>query len=98
MTVRRQDGRFKMRVTIQFRPVAIAIAVTLVISYVLYIVGDLLFGWTMYEVWAPLLPGFAWPLTVGSFLIGLLWLVGYSLYVAALLVLPYNFLARRFAH
>ncbi|MGB3715356.1 MAG: hypothetical protein WA996_13080 [Candidatus Promineifilaceae bacterium] len=87
-----------MSTPLQFRAVAITIAVILAISYVLCIVGDLLFGWTMYEAWAPLLPGFTWPMTVGSFLLGLLWLVGYSLYVAALLVLPYNFLARRLAH
>ncbi len=42
----------------------------------------------------PLLPGFTWPLTAGGFLLGLLWLVGYSLYGAALLVLPYNYFVR----
>ena len=31
----------------------------------------------------------------GGFLVGLLWLAGYSLYVAALLVLTYNYLVRR---
>jgi hypothetical protein len=55
----------------------------------------LLFGWTMYQAWMPLLPGFTWPLTVKGFLVGLLWLVGYSLYGAVLLVLPYNYLVRR---
>jgi hypothetical protein len=69
--------------------------VALVFSYVLCIAGDLLFGWTMYETWTPLLPGFTWPLTTSSFAIGLLWLVGYGLYGAALLVLPYNYLYRR---
>ena len=39
--------------------------------------------------------GFTAPLTVGGFLLGLLWLVGYSLYGAILLVLPYNYLVRR---
>lgn len=29
----------------------------------------------MYEVWTPLLPGFTWPLTVGGFLLGLVWLL-----------------------
>jgi hypothetical protein len=83
-----------MRPYLQFRPLAITLFVALSVSFVLCIVGDLLFGWTMYVAWAPLLPGFAWPLTAGGFLIGLLWLVGYSLYGAALIVFPYNYLIR----
>jgi hypothetical protein len=83
-----------MRPFLQFRPLAITLFVALSVSYVLCIAGDLLFGWTMYVAWAPLLPGFAWPLTAGGFLIGLLWLVGYSLYGAALIVFPYNYLIR----
>ena len=84
-----------MRMPLSFRTVAITLLVGLTTSYVLCILGDILFGWTMYEIWAPLLPGFAWPLTAAGFFIGLLWLVGYSLYAAALLVLPYNYLTRR---
>ncbi|NOZ51256.1 MAG: hypothetical protein GXP37_14625 [Chloroflexi bacterium] len=83
-----------MRHVLSFRPVAITLFVTLTVSYVLCIAGDLLFGWTMYQAWAPLLPGFTWPLTAGGFIIGLLWLVGYSIYLAALWVLPYNYLTR----
>jgi hypothetical protein len=83
-----------MRPYLQFRPLAITIFVALLVSYVLCIVADWLFGWTMYVAWAPLLPGFTWPLTAGGFLIGLLWLVGYSLYGAALIVFPYNYLIR----
>lgn len=83
-----------MRPLLSFRAVAITILAAAAISYILCILGDLLFGWTMYETWAPLLPGFAWPLTAGGFLIGLLWLVGYSLYGAALIVFPYNYLTR----
>ena len=49
----------------------------------------------MYQVWAPLLPGFTWPLTPGGFLLGLVWLVLYSLYGAALIVWPYNLFLRR---
>ena len=80
---------------ISFRAVAITLFVGLTISYLLCILGGILFDWTMYEAWAPLLPGFTWPLTTEGFFIGLLWVVGYSLYVAALLVLPYNYLTRR---
>ncbi len=85
-----------MNARLDFRTISIAFIMALVFSYVLCIAGDLLFGWTMYEAWMPLLPGFMWPLTAGGFAIGFLWLVGYGIYVAALLVLPYNYLSRRF--
>lgn len=86
-----------MRVPLRFRPMAVTLLVTLVITYVLCIAGDLFFSWTMYEIWKPLLPGFTWPLTAEGFLIGLLWIVGYSVYGAFFLVLPYKFLVRRIA-
>jgi hypothetical protein len=81
--------------TLNFRAVTVSLFIALVVSYIICIVGDLLFGWTMYEVWAPLLPGFTWPLTLSGFSIGLLWLVGYSLYIAVLLVFPYNYFVKR---
>lgn len=81
--------------TVDFRALAITLVIALVVSYVLCIAGDLLFGWTMYQAWQPLLPGFTWPLTVGGFFIGLLWLVGYSLYIAALIAFPYNYFVQR---
>ncbi|MDP1715695.1 MAG: hypothetical protein Q8L41_13210 [Anaerolineales bacterium] len=84
-----------MKATINFRALTITLLIALVVSYVLCIAGDLLFGWTMYQAWQPLLPGFTWPLTAGGFLIGLLWLVGYSLYAAALIALPYNYFVQR---
>lgn len=84
-----------MKASFSFRAVTITLLLALAVSYVLCILGDLLFGWTMYETWMPLLPGFTWPLTAVGFLIGLLWLVGYSFYGAAILVLPYNYLIRQ---
>lgn len=84
-----------MRPLLQFRPLAITLFVVLSVSYVLCIAAGLLFGWTMYVAWAPLLPGFTWPVTAVGFLIGLLWLAGYSLYGAALIVFPYNYLIRQ---
>lgn len=84
-----------MKTSINFRALTIALLIFLIVSYLLCIAGDLLFGWTMYQAWQPLLPGFTWPLTTGGFLIGLLWLIGYSLYVAALIALPYNYLVQR---
>ncbi len=84
-----------MKATISFRALTIALLIALVVSYVLCIAGDLFFGWSMYQAWAPLLPGFSWPLTAGGFAIGLVWLVLYSLYIAALIALPYNYFVRR---
>lgn len=66
-----------------------------VVSYLVCLAGDLLFGWTMYKVWAPLLPGFVWPLTATGFLLGLLWLVIYAAYLPLVFLLPYRFLVNR---
>lgn len=84
-----------MSTKLEFRAVLLTLLIAGLLSYVLCIAGDLLFGWTMYEVWAPLLPGFTWPLTPSGFLIGLIWLFLYSLYGAALIVWPYNLFATR---
>lgn len=84
-----------MKATISFRALTIALLIALVTSYVLCIAGDLLFGWTMYQAWTPLLPGFTWPLTAGGFALGLVWLILYSLYIAALIALPYNYIVKR---
>lgn len=78
-----------------FQVVAISLLVALTTSYVLCIAACSLFDWAMYEIWAPLLPGFVWPITAGGFIIGLLWLAIYSLYIPAIFVLPYNFLIQR---
>ena len=84
-----------MKSRIDLGALTITLLLASVVSYVLCIAGDLLFGWTMYQLWIPLLPGFTWPLTAVGFLIGLLWLVGYSIYAAALVSLPYNYFIRR---
>lgn len=86
-----------MRTSLAFRPVALTLFLFLIVSYLLCIAAGLLFGWGMVDAWMPLLPGFDWPLTAGGFLVGLLWLVGYSLYGAALIVLPYNYFSRHSA-
>lgn len=79
---------------ISLKAVSLTLFVAMLVTYVVCIAGDVLFGWTMYAVWAPLLPGFTWPLSLGGFLIGLLWLIAYSLYLGILLVVPYNYLTR----
>lgn len=80
---------------LDFRAFALTLFIAGLVSYILCIVGDLLFGWTMYQIWAPLMPGFTWPLTPQGFLIGLVWLVLYSFYIAALIVWPYNLFVQR---
>jgi peptidoglycan/LPS O-acetylase OafA/YrhL len=56
-----------MKTGISFRALAIALGVALIPSYVLCILGGEVFGWHMYQSWAPLLPGFTWPVTLGGF-------------------------------
>lgn len=82
---------------LDFQAVLLTFFLAGLVSYVLCIAGDILFGWTIYQVWAPLLPGFTWPLTPAGFLSGLVWLVVYSLYGTALIVWPYNLFVRRSA-
>jgi hypothetical protein len=77
-----------MKESLSFRTMATTLFVVLAVRYVLCIAAGLLFVWTMYQAWMPLLPGFSWPLTAKGFLVGLLWMVGYSLYGAALWVVP----------
>lgn len=84
-----------MTAKLDFRALAITLFLAGLASYALCIVGDLLFDWTMYQVWAPLLPGFTWPLSPAGFIIGLIWLILYSLYAAAIIVWPYNLFVRR---
>lgn len=83
-----------MKATISFRALTITLLIAFSVSYVLCIVGGLLFGWTMYQAWMPLLPGFTWPLTLAGVLVGLLWLVIYSFYTAALIAVPYNYMIK----
>ena len=82
---------------LNFKATVFGILVALIVSYSVCILGDLIFGWTMYQAWMPLLPGFTWPLTAGGFLLGLLWLLAYSIYVPIVFVLPYNYLLLRSA-
>ena len=80
---------------LNFKATVFGILIALIVSYILCNLGDLIFGWTMYQAWMPLLPGFTWPLTAGGFLLGLLWLLAYSIYVPIVFVLPYNYILRR---
>ena len=84
-----------MMAKLDFRAVLLTLFLAGLVSYFLCIAGDLLFGWTMYQIWAPLVPGFTWPMTPAGFLLGLIWILVYSLYGSALIVWPYNLFVRR---
>lgn len=84
-----------MNKLLSIRAVAITLFVALAVSYMLRIFGDVLYGLTMDQVWEPLLPGFNWPVAATSLFVGLPWLVGYSLFVATILVLPYKYATQR---
>lgn len=81
--------------TINLKAAIYTIFITLTVSCVLCILAGLLFGWKMYEAWIPLLPGFIWPVNPLGFLIGLIWIIGYSVYFGILISLPYNFFLKR---
>ena len=80
---------------LDFQAFVLTLFIAGLVSYILCIAGDLLLNWTMYQIWMPLMPGFTWPLTPSGFFIGLIWLIAYSLYGAALIVFPYNLFAQR---
>jgi hypothetical protein len=84
-----------MSTRLNFRAVSLTTFIALLVSYLLCVTNDQLFGWRLVQIWAPLLPGFPWPLTARGFLLGLIWLAGYSLYAAVLIVLPNNALIQR---
>ncbi|MFQ5798051.1 MAG: DUF5676 family membrane protein [Candidatus Binatia bacterium] len=94
------DGRFPRKEReetmkpLRFKPIAFAVTSFGVITYVLCIIFDLIFPqWAMYELWEILLPGFVW-LSWGSFFIGLIGVVIYGFYIAAVFVPIYNYFGK----
>ena len=73
---------------LNWRAAAIGLAFAFALTYVLCLLGDVLFGWTMYRVWAGLFPGFA--LDPLGFLVGLVESIVYGVYAAIILIVPYN--------
>lgn len=82
-----------MRLTI--RPIGFALGLLLAITFVLDVIGGLLFPtfWTMYKAWGLLLPGFTW-LTWGSFLYGLIVSFLSGWYIAIVFVPLFNYFNR----
>lgn len=89
------DGITNEKITLDLHATIATLLIILIVSYIICIIGGILFDWTMYKVWEPLLPGFVWPATLGGFLIGLIWIVGYNFYLGILIVFPYNYYVRR---
>lgn len=76
---------------LRFKPVLLTVIGFGVLTFVLCIIFDLIFPqWAMTEIWDILLPGFT-GLNWASFFLGLLGVLGYSLYISAVLVPIYNF-------
>lgn len=71
---------------LRYRPVAVALAGFLAVSFVVYVVWRAMFPqWAMRYAWAPLLPSFEW-LSPGALVLGLAETVIYGFWLA--LVVP----------
>ncbi len=76
---------------IHFKPVALALTVFGVITFTLCNLFDLVFPrWAMDELWQILLPGYT-GVNWSSYFIGLIGIVAYGLYIAAVFVPIYNY-------
>ena len=76
---------------LRFKPIALAVTAFGVITYILCNIFDLIFPkWGMDEIWQILLPGYT-GVNWASFFIGLIGMIGYGLYIAAVFVPIYNF-------
>jgi hypothetical protein len=80
---------------LDWRVVGLAMGSFLSISYIVCVVGDLVFEHRMYEVWLKLLPGFTW-INWGSFFLGLIEIFFYGIYFGLVFVPLYNFFRDRF--
>jgi len=82
-----------MRLTI--KPLGFALGWLLAITFVIDVIGGLLFPnwWTMYRAWELVLPGFTW-LSFGSFLYGLIVSFLSGWYIAIVFVPLFNYFNR----
>jgi hypothetical protein len=81
---------------LRIKPIGLAVGLLLSITFVLDVIGGLLFPnfWTMYKFWELVLPGFTW-LSWGTFLYGLIASFIAGWYVAVVFVLLYNYFVGR---
>ncbi len=79
---------------LRFKPVAFTIISFGIITYTLCVISNLIFPqWGMYRLWEIFLPGFSW-ISWGSYFIGLIGLIGYGIYIAAIFVPVYNYFGK----
>jgi small-conductance mechanosensitive channel len=75
---------------------AFTLSIGFMIIYIICVAWDLAFPeYAMYQVWAPLFPGFTW-LSLSSFLLGLFEAFIYGLLIAVIFVPLNNFFNKRF--
>ena len=80
---------------LDFRALSLTLFIAGLATFILCIAGDLIFDWTMYQLWMLLMPGFVWPLTPSGIIFALIWLISYSVYFAAIIVFPYYLFVER---
>lgn len=77
------------------RAAGLALGALFSVTYVLCVLWDIaLPRYAMHQVWAPLLPGFAW-LGIGGFLIGLVETFIYGVYGGVFFAYLYNHLIKK---
>ena len=80
---------------LDFQALSLTLFIAGLITFILCIAGDLIFDWSMYQLWMLLMPGFTWTLTMSGIIFALIWLIAYSLHFAAIIVFPYNLFVER---
>lgn len=81
---------------LQIKPIGWALGLLLSITFVLDVIGGLLFPsfWTMYKAWELVLPGFTW-LSWGTFIYGVIASFVAGWYIAIVFGLLYNYFVGR---
>lgn len=81
---------------LHIKPIGWALGLLLSITFVLDVIGGLLFPnfWTMYKAWELALPGFTW-LSWGTFLYGVIASFVAGWYIAIVFGLLYNYFVGR---
>jgi hypothetical protein len=81
---------------LRIKPIGWALGLLLAITFVLDVIGGLLFPnfWTMYKAWELVLPGFTW-LNWGTFIYGVIASFVAGWYIAIVFGLLYNYFVAR---
>jgi hypothetical protein len=86
-----ETGSEAIMTKLRFKPIASAVTVFGVITYIICLLFDLIFPqWAMMDIWRMLLPGFE-GMDFKSVAVGLVGIVVYCLYISSVFVPVYNF-------